>query len=205
MKTVLKGILFFTGWGNKPWKLVTEKKDIDLCPLIDNVFQNLNGESVSQDQSVDSYCFKKDDSSSFLFEYESMKLAILKRKPEEKGDGTTLSNVKAHLPMFFEFINGRKVVVEIDSDIFKITIDEKENVHGVYFTSGNSCKITAGDEDTICKIKEKDSCIFISFGGEREGFICDKFDSLAEELLNRFAGHRRGRIGNCQCLGRIED
>ena len=116
-----------------------------------------------------------------------------------------MSNVHVCLDEALGWLSGRLVEIEIeDGKQVKFSADASEEVFGVYFTGeGNSCKIPNGAVKAVCKIGQRDCCIFLSAGAD--GFNCEKFNSpMVRMLLDRLAKGtmRASRIGNCALLGR---
>lgn len=202
----LKGRLMFMGWFNLPWKLVTDKGEIDLWPVIDKFLTSLNGKRADHTHRLDGYTLAADESSEFLFTYIPGRCVLL-----EKLEGTGMSNVHAYLEEILGWLSGRMVEIEIeDGKQIKFAADKFESVHGVYFVGdGNSCGVPSGDEKTVCKVGQPDCCIFLSMGVGTKGpsFQCEKFNgSIARILLDRLANGRirARRIGNCALLLRKE-
>ncbi|MFA4890586.1 MAG: hypothetical protein WC587_03100 [Candidatus Paceibacterota bacterium] len=198
----LKGRLWYLWWGNKPWKLMTDGGETDLWPLMENIFISLSGKRVSHKRELESYILFLDPDSGSQLEYEPNKSLVLKAI---EGFGWT--NISAYLDEVLIWLDGRMVEIEIGDDGLKICADKTEEVFGLYFTDGNSCKIPQNAENTICKIGQgKETCIFVSLS--QDGFYCEKFSSMtARVLLDRLAKGtlNAGRIGNCALLGRKEE
>lgn len=200
-KIVLKGRLHFLGWFISPWKLTTEDgQEIDFWPKIEDVLKSLNGKGADQYRNKDSYILVANKSAVFKLEYKpGESLALVKK------NSFAFSNVQAYIEESLIWLSGRLVKVELENHRLSISADPSENVLGVYFTGeGNSCKIPAGAEETVCKIGQgKETCIFTAVSGG--GFLCEKFSGpTARMLLSRFAAGtmNAGRIGNCTVLGR---
>ena len=200
-KKELKGRLYFLGWFISPWKLVTEDlSEINLWPEVEGVLKSLNGKGADQYRNKDSYILVANKGAVFHLEYKpGESLALVKK------NSFAFSNVQAYLEESLIWLSGRLVVAEFEKHRLSISADPSENVFGVYFTGeGNSCKIPAGAEETVCKIGQgKDTCIFAAVSGG--GFLCEKFSgSMARMMLDRFASGtmNSGRIGNCAVLGR---
>lgn len=200
-KITLKGRLHFLGWFISPWKLTTaDAQEINLWPKIEDVLKSLNGKGADQYRGRESYILVANKSAVFKLEYKpGESLALVKK------NGFGFSNVQAYIEESLIWLSGRLVEVELENHRLGISADPSENVFGVYFTGdGNSCKIPAGAEDTVCKIGQgKETCIFATAGGE--GFLCEKFSGpMARMILDRFAAGtmNAGRIGNCAVLGR---
>ena len=198
---VEQGRLLFTGWLNRPWRLVQNDGEIDLFPLLEDVLLAVAGHPAQHEHTRDSYLFEADQSSDFDLLYEADTNPILMKR-----DDFGMSNVGAYLGSALGWLNGRKVLVKIGKQRFAIKADPTEDVHIVrFFGRGNSCRIQEGDEKSICKAGTTDTCIFLTFGPN--GFECDKFnDPLARTLLGRHAKGtmRASRIGNCGVNGREE-
>lgn len=196
----LKGRLLYMGWFNLPWKLVMENGEVDLWPVIDKFLTSLNGQRASHDRELDGYTLLANESSEFQFKYVPGQYVLL-----EKPKGFGMSNVHAHLEDALGWLSGRMVEIEIeDGKQIKFTADKSEKVFGVYFVGGgNSCEVSRGVEQTVCRIGQRDCCIFLSASGD--GFHCEKFNSpMARMLLDRLAKSniRASRIGSCALLGR---
>ena len=197
----LKGRLLYMGWFNLPWKLVTDKGEVDLWPTIDKFLTSLNGKRAGHKHEQNGYTLSVDKSSEFLFRYVPGEQVLL-----EKTDGFGMSNVHAYLNDALVWLSGRMVKIEIeDGKRIEFIADKSEDVFGVYFGSGNSCEIPDGAEKSVCKIGQSDGCVFLSAG--TDGFFCQKFNGpTARVLLDRLAkgNMRASRIGNCTILGRKE-
>lgn len=196
-----KGRLQYMGWFNQPWNLMTENGEVDLWPTVDEFLVSINGKRVNQDQKRDNYMLLANEKSEFLFEYVPGECILLK-----KSKGFGWSNIHHYLNTALVWLSGRMVEVEIENGKrIKFMADKDEEVHGVYFVSGNSCEVVSGDEGVICKIGQFDCCIFLTVGSN--GFRCEKFNGpLARGLLDRLAkgSIRASRIGDCALLGRKE-
>ncbi len=195
-----KGRLQYMGWFNLPWKLMTDNGEIDLWPVIDKFFTSLNGKRAKHEQKCDGYTLTADENSEFQFKYVPGKHVLLK-----KSKGFGMSNVYAFFDDTLVWLSGRMVEIEIeDGKQIGFTADKSEEVFGVYFVGdGNSCEIPKGTEKTVCKIGQRDCCIFPSMGAD--GFGCEKFSGpMARLLLDRLAkgNIHASRIGNCEILGR---
>ena len=195
-----KGKLLYLGWFNRPWKLITEDGEIDLWPIVDKFFVSLNGKRTKHNQTLDSYTLSASENSEFQFEYIPGELVLLK-KLEDFG----MLNIHAYLDSALCWLSGRIVEIEIENGKqIKFVADKDEDVFGVYFVGGgNSCEVPFGAEQTVCKLKQHDCCIFLTFGADK--FHCEKFNGpLARMLLDRLAkgNIRASRIGNCKLLGR---
>ncbi len=196
----INGTLLFTGWFNRPWRLVQESgAEVDLFPLIDGVFQRANGQPASHDQTLSSYEFDVDPVSDFDLVHETDKHVYL----DKRGD-FGFSNVAAYLESALGWLSGRSVFVDIEDNRFSIRANPAEEVFTLkFFGKGNSCRVPTGKERDLCKVGEADCCIFLACGPD--GFECLKFaDGTARMLLDR---HHRGdmrasRIGNCAVNGR---
>ena len=198
----LKGRLLYVGWFNLPWKLVMDDGEIDLWPVIDKFLTSLNGKRADHKQERDGYMLATDTASEFAFKYIPGEYVLL-----EKPEGFGMSNVHAYLDKALGWLSGRMVEIEIeDGKQIKFAADKSEEVYGVYFVGdGNSCEVPSGIEQTVCKIGQRDCCIFLSAGAS--GFNCEKFNSpIARMLLDRLAKGTMWttRIGNCALLGRKE-
>ena len=202
----LKGRLLFMGWFNRPWKLVTDAgEEIDLYPIFHNFLLSINNKRVSQKEEREGYTLCADEKSVYKFEYypEEEPVLILKHATDKWGG---VSNIGFYLEHTLSWLSGRKVEIEIeDGKSINYFADKTEEVLGLYFVHGNTCKVPEGVEKTVCKVNQKDCCIFLTMSPD--GFECEKFyDHLARQLLDRLAkGQMRAtRIGNCAILGRKE-
>lgn len=202
--TELKGRFFYTGWLNRPWRLVDEEakehKEIDLHPLIADALIKWDGQRMSHENSHNGYSLWLDPKSEYNLVNGEDDFVILD-KPAQFG----FSNVVAYMETGFHFANGRLVIVTIDDDGFQIEADPAEEVLGLYFTHDNSCDVPAAAEHSVCKAGTRDCCIFLTMGPS--GFQCEKFSSgTARHLLDRYAKGEMNatRIGNCKLLGRAE-
>lgn len=196
----LKGRLLYMGLSNRPWKLVTDFNETDLWPLVNVFLSSLNGKCADHKQEQDSYTLAANENSEFKFNYFSDRHAIL-----QKTKGVGMSNVYAYLDDALIWLSGRMVEIEIENGKrIKFIADESEKVYGVYFVNGNSCEIPDGAEKTVCKIGQRDCCIFPVAGAG--GFQCTKLSSSARTFLDNLAKGRMraSRIGNCTVLGRKE-
>ena len=196
----LKGMLFYMGWLNLPWKFMTDDGEIDLWPVIDKFFTSLNGKRADQREERDGYTLAADESSEFRFKYVPGKYVLL-----NKFKVFGMSNVYVCLEDALVRLSGRMVEIEIeDGKQIKFIADKSEKVYGVYSVGDDgSCEVPRGAEQTVCKIGQRDCCIFLS--ASADGFYCQKFNSsLARMLLDRLANGniRASRIGNCAFLGR---
>lgn len=197
----LRGRLLFIGW-ERPWNLVMETGEkIDLQPIIANVLALLNDRQVVQeqhDQGIGSYALCMDTESDWRLKYIPNELIFL-----SKIDGRGISNVHAHLSTSLEWLTGRKIVVHIEEDGFKLFPDESEDVHGVRFVKeSNLCTVAYDDAHQVCHAGAKDACIFLEVGDD---FCCHKFSgSTARMALDRFARGKMNatRIGSCKLLPR---
>lgn len=169
---------------------------------MERIFLSLSGKRVSHKRELESYTLLLDPNSDSQLKYEPDKLLVL-----EATEGFGWSNIYAYLNDALIWLDGRMVDIEISDEGLKICADKTEKVFGVYFTSGNSCKIPKDAENTVCKTgQEKEACIFVSL--DQDGFYCEKFsDMTARTLLDRLAKGtlNAGRIGNCALLGRKEE
>ena len=200
----LNGKLLYMGWFNLPWKLVTDDGEIDLWPVIDKFLTSLNGKRANHKRERDGYMLAANDASEFAFKYIPGKYVLL-----EKPEGFGMSNVHAYLDEALGWLSGRMVDIEIeDGKQIKFAADKSEEVYGVYFVGdGNSCEVPSGIEQTVCKIGQRDCCIFLSLSAGAGGFSCEKFNGpMARILLDRLAkgNMRASRIGNCALIGRRE-
>ena len=129
----LKGRLLYMGWFNLPWKLVTDKGEIDLWPIIDKFLTSLNGKRANHEQTRDRYALSADESSEFVFKYVP-----------------GMSNVYAYLDTALGWLSGRLVEIKIeDGKQVKFTADASEEVFGVYFVGGgSSCEVPRDAEKT---------------------------------------------------------
>ena len=196
----LKGRLMYKGWFNLPWTLTAETGEADLRPEVERFFLSLNGKKADQKQERNGYTLAVDDASEYTFEYVPGNHVWL-----EKKDGFGISNVHAYVDEALVWLSGRLVEIEIeDGKQIKFTAEKSEEVYGVYFVGdGNSCEVPSGIEKTVCKIGQRDCCIFLSLGSD--GFRCEKFSGqMARMLLDRLAKGtiRASRIGNCALAGR---
>lgn len=199
MTDKITGRLLYTGWLNRPWRLVPPKgDDIDLFPLVDTALTKWNGQAANHDQTRDSYALFLDGESEFDIKYTTDGNAGL-----WKRNGFGFSNIIAYFDCALVWLSGRMVVIEIDDDRIHLAADPAEEVFGLHFTHSNSCAVPDGAERTVCKISTDDTCIFLCCGAD--GFSCEKFSgSTARLLLDR---HHKGemnasRIGSCALLGR---
>jgi len=195
----LKGRLLYMGWFNLPWKLVTEKGDVDLWPIINKFLTSLSGKQAWHEETLDGYTLSEDASSEFRFTYVPGKYVLL----EKPGKG--MSNVFAYLNTALCQLSGRQVQIEIEKGKqVKFTANPTEKVFGVYFTGdGNWCAVPRDSVESVCKPGQDDCCIFHVWGAN--GPQCGKFDSFfARQVLDRLAKGATGarRIGNCALLGR---
>ncbi|MDD2935140.1 MAG: hypothetical protein PHX25_01565 [Candidatus Pacebacteria bacterium] len=198
----LKGRLLYMGWQNLPWKLMTKEGEVNLWPFVDDFFKSIDGKRVKHDQTHDFYMLSSDESSDFSMKYVPGTYIFT-----EKINGFGFSNIHAYSDHILTYLSGRMIEIDIENGKqIKFSADASEDVFGVYFTSGNSCKVSEGAENTICKIGQNDCCVFLSVG--RGGFHCEKFNShFARMLLDRLAKGNilASRIGNCTVLGRKEE
>ncbi len=201
-KQILTGRLEFLRT-DKPIKLISGSKEIDLWNLYGMLFMRLNGKKVSLDYGMNYITIKHDEESEFLMSYENDGNGISAMLTKIEGFG--FSNLMAYLPDMFQRLNGRNVIVSIDDNEINITNDPSEIVFGLYYTNSNSCHISDDAVKKVCKIGTKDACIFCTVGVN--GFECQKFDSyMARQILYK---HSEGemnasRIGDCSILGRKE-
>ena len=197
-----KGRLLYMGWFNLPWRLVMESGEVDLWQVTNEFLTSLNGKRASHDRELDGYTLSADESSEFKFKYVPGQYVLL-----EKPKGFGISNVHAYLEDALGWLSGRMVKIEIeDGKQIKFTADKSEEVYGVYFVGdGNSCEVPSGIEETVCRIGQRDCCIFLSLSPS--SFQCEKFSGpTARMLLDRLAKGtiRASHIGNCALLGRKE-
>jgi len=197
-----KGRLWYMGWFNLPWKLVTDDGEIDLWPVIDKFLISLNNKRADHKEERDGYTLAANESSEFQFKYIPGEYVLL-----EKLGNFGVSNIHAYLDTALGWLSGRMVEIEIeDGKQIKFVADKFEKVYGVYFVGdGNSCEVPRGIEKTVCKAGQRDCCIFLSAGAG--GFFCEKFNGpIARLLLDRLAKNaiRASRIGSCALLGRKE-
>jgi hypothetical protein len=178
--------------------------DIDLRDYYFELFKTLNGVKSKMDYSMNSIEISADENSDKVVKYENNENGILILL--NNADGSFgMSNIGAYLPDMLQRLNGMKVIASITGNSIKITNDLKEKVFEIYYTRNNCCKIPDDKIKTVCKIGEKDCCIFICAGSD--GFECLKFDSpSARMLLDRYSKKdmRASRIGNCKIVGRKE-
>ncbi len=199
MKTQLKGKLKFISLFHP---IMLGK--IDLRQYYFKLFENLNGVKTKMNYSMNSIEIIADETSDKVVKYENDKDGILILLNNSDGS-FGMSNIGAYLPDMLQRLNGMKVIADITDKGINITNDPKEKVLGIYYTRNNCCKIPDDKIKTVCKIGEKDCCIFVS--ASSDGFECLKFDSpLARMLLDRYSKKdmRANRIGNCKILGRKE-
>jgi hypothetical protein len=178
--------------------------NVDLRDYYFKLFEKLNGVKTKMDYSMNSIEIVADENSDKVVKYENDGNGILILL--NNADGSFgMSNIGAYLPDILQRLNGMKVIANITDIGIKITNDPKEKVFEIYYTRNNCCKIPDDKIKTVCKIGEKDCCIFISAGSD--GFECLKFDSpSARMLLDRYSKKdiRASRIGNCKIVGRKE-
>src|SRR3989338_6788240 len=101
MQKKLKGRLLYTGWLNLPWRLVTNKGEVDLWPTIDKFLTSLNGKRADHKQERDGYALLANEDSAFTFNYSPGRYAIL-----EKRGGFGLSNVHAYFDDSLTWLSG---------------------------------------------------------------------------------------------------
>lgn len=199
----LTGMLVFSGsWLNRPWALVQpDGSKIDIYPFIDEMLLKMNGKPAEQKQDGRLYSLMLADSAEMVVDYKTDNVALLKN-PE----GFDVSSIGYYIPHALTWLSGRKVEIEFSDKGFKIAADPNEQVFGVkFFGRGNSCRIPAGVERSVCKVGTPDCCIFMA--ASSDGFTCEKFGSLGPHLLSRHfeRSMRASRVGNCACTGREED
>jgi hypothetical protein len=178
--------------------------DIDFREYYFKLFEKLNGKKTKMEYSMNSIEIIADENSDKVVKYENDENGILILLNNVDGS-FGMSNIGAYLPEMLQRLNGMKVIANITDNGINITNDTKEKVFGIYYTRNNCCKIPDDKIKTVCKIGEKDCCIFISAGPD--GFECLKFDSpSARMLLDRYSkkNMKANRIGNCKILGRKE-
>jgi hypothetical protein len=187
-----------------PIELTTDDGILDLRDNIFKLFADINDKPVTMTNTMNSIeiCVDKKSEYHMKFEKNDEKesLLILLTKKLEFG----FHNLGAYLPDMLQRLNGMQIIVSIDNNSIRIENDPLEQVYEIYYTHNNSCKISDDKVKEICKIGEKDCCIFCSISGN--GFECQKFSNVATILLDR---HSRGtmrasRIGNCKIVGRKE-
>jgi hypothetical protein len=203
MKRTLTGILQFYGW-LYPWHLIIEGQKVNIYPDIQKILRNLNGLSVTFKQELESFVLQKDETSDQLFEFKEEADTVLILLKKKNGNGT--SNMGAQLPDAMQWINGRTVTFSFSENSIEVSADPEEKVFTLPFTLNNSCLIPKGKEVEICKIGEKDGCIFSSLNADGE-FYCEKGNSpTARILLSRIAkSMSSSHIGNCLIKGRTDD
>lgn len=179
--------------------------ETDLREYLFNFFENLNGKKSKMIYSMNSFGIVLDENSDQVIEYKKADDSLLIILVNADGS-FGMSNIVAHLPDMLQRLNGMNVIASITDDKFDITDDPEEEVFGLYYTRNNCCKISDDNVKKVCKVGEKDCCIFVSTSSE--GFECLKFDShTAGMLLDRHSKNEMNatRIGNCKILGRKED
>jgi len=199
MKNELKGKLEFISLF-QPIKLFTNDGEIDLRKQYFKLFKKLNDVKSKMDCTMNSIEICADENSDKVVKYENNKDGILILL--NNADGSFgMSNIGAYLPAMLQTLNGMNIIMTINDMGIKITNDPEEKVFELYYTRNNCCKIPDDKVKTICKIGEKDCCIFCSVS-------CLKFDNpSARMLLERYSKKdmRASRIGNCKIIGRNEN
>lgn len=207
--TTIKGKLEYISFWH-PINLETEDGTLDLRVQYFSLFDELNGKRVSMKTGMNELTIHANDDSEYELVYENScgeielstddSIGILLKK----SDGWGMSNIGAYLPDALERLNGMHVIIEVTEDSISIKHDETEKVNEVYYTHGNSCKISDEDADKICLVGQENCCIFLTVNGD--GFMCQKFGSTGRTLLDRHVKYsmRATRIGNCKIVGRKE-
>lgn len=204
--TTIKGILTFISFWH-PINLETKDGEIDLRVQIFELFEELNGKKTSMTCGMNNLTINADEESKYVMKF---------LRDTENGGETILmildipddfgfSNIGAYLPNTLQRLNGMQVIVEVDDKSISFNHDNNEKVHEIKYSDNNSCHISNDDAKNICKIGQKDCCIFLTASGN--GFNCEKFNShMARIFLDRHAEGTMNatRIGNCKIVGRIE-
>jgi len=179
--------------------------DLDIREHLWKFFYDLNGVQASMKQTMNSIEIYSDVKSEYKVKFEkdneNKSLLILLSKEPKFG----FSNLCAYIPDMLKRLNGMQVIVNITKDSIKFENDPEEKVYELKYTRNNSCEIPDDKVKEICKIGEKDCCIFCTV--DADGFLCEKFSSLGENLLHKYAEGtmRATRIGNCKIVGRTEN
>jgi len=186
-----------------PIRLISENGELDLREQYFQLFEKLNGQKTKMDYHMNDIEICGDENSDHIIKYENddNRILILLNKIDNFG----FSNIEVYLSDMLQRLNGRSVIVTVSDNGIKITYDPTEEVFGLYYTNSNNCKIPDDKIKSICKIGEKDCCIFCCVGSD--GFECLKFNTTSTRML--LGRHNRNemnatRIGNCAILGRKE-
>lgn len=208
--TTFKGKLTFISLWN-PINLKTKDTELDLRVQYFGLFRYLNGRKTSMKYSMNdmTICFDKDSEYELKFEksddeiesIENDTLGIILKK---SNDDWGISNITAYLSNILKRLNSMQVIVDVEKDSIAIRHDESEKVHEIKYTHNNSCSISDDKVKKICKVGQKDCCIFLTVSSD--GFMCNKFNYIGSTLLNRYSKGtmRANRIGNCKIVGRSE-
>lgn len=204
--TTLKGKLTFISLWN-PINLETQDGELDLRVQYFRLFRELNSKRASMKYGMNDITIFADEDSEYELVFEKSGDEIESTETDtfsillKKSFGG--SNIGAYLPDALKRLNGMQVIVDVDKDSIAIRHDETEKVHEKKYTHNNSCSVGDDELKNICKVGQEDCCIFITSG--RNGFMCEKFNSLGKTLLGRHVEGtmRASRIGNCKIIGRI--
>ncbi|MFA5025411.1 MAG: hypothetical protein WC503_02820 [Candidatus Shapirobacteria bacterium] len=193
------GILTYYSW-RRPWLI----DDHDVSADLKNKFKEMDGKFVVRVDELASHSIKiteEKEGDYFELEYKDDDHYPFLNNPV----GYDWSNEGAYLERYLEWVNGRRVSLEIDEEGFEFKALDNPDLE-LKFYRDNMCKVTNEQAKNVCKIgQEKDTCIFVSVSGK--GFECMKFSGACRIMLERLAENKlnSGRIGNCLVNGREEN
>ena len=108
-----KGTLIYEGWDRNWYLHLDDGTNWNMKILVESAFKAMDGKSASQVLGMDSYELKLDDESQFVLSADRNPVLDIKA-----GLGFGFTNVGAYFSNAMEWLNGRKVIVTIDTTGF---------------------------------------------------------------------------------------
>lgn len=198
LRAKFSGRLNFLGV-DKPWWLsANENGQVNLRPIFEKKFLEMEKEKVALIAGMESISIKKNEISSATLACNKIGGKIFPTLMNSKRIGAI--NIMPFISNILFEINGRIVNFEANEEGVSITADRSEKIFRLPFcASGLAYKVPKGKEVEVCKLNQNQDepcCIFLGF---RDGInLCSKFVFWGRTVLEHYAdGRIGGRIGNC--------